>query len=65
MEDGKRMAADGNLLQGQVNEDPTTEKRNVDGLIQGFLRALIAEQGGARKIAPAALAHDSKTEHHA
>lgn len=38
------MAADGNLLKGEVNEDPKTEERHVEQLLQGLLGALLSEQ---------------------
>ena len=44
------MAADSNLLQGQVTEDPATEKRDVDALLNGLLQALLAEQRSPRRM---------------
>jgi len=38
------MAADGQLLQGEVVENPGSEDRNVERLLAGFLRALLDEQ---------------------
>ena len=61
MEDGKRMAADGNLLQGQVNENPTTEKKDVDALLKGLIEALLVEQRGGRpQMAPQTAPNDER-----
>ena len=38
------MAADGQLLQGEITEDPAAEERDVERLLAGFLQALIQEQ---------------------
>jgi hypothetical protein len=42
MEDG--MAADTQLLQGEVVEDPSSQKLDVEGLLAAFLHALLEEQ---------------------
>ena len=39
------MAADGNLLKGEVTEDPKTSDQEVEKLLQGLLGALLTEQG--------------------
>lgn len=38
------MAADGNLLQGEITENPDTEEKDVETLLASFLHALIEEQ---------------------
>ena len=38
------MGADGNLLQGEVNEDSQAIEKDVEKLLAGFLKALIVEQ---------------------
>lgn len=38
------MAADGNLLQGIVIEDPASEGRDVERLLSSLFQALVAEQ---------------------
>ncbi len=38
------MATDTNLLMGEMIEDPTGQEKNVEQLLVGFLKALIAEQ---------------------
>lgn len=38
------MGADGNLLKGEVTEDPQTGDKEVERLLRGLLRSLIAEQ---------------------
>ena len=38
------MAANGNLLQGEVNEDPAVQEKDVARLIQGMVQALAAER---------------------
>jgi hypothetical protein len=41
------MAADGKLLQGEVNDAPVTpgtDDSNIEGLLLGFVQALIREQ---------------------
>lgn len=38
------MAVDGSLLQGQIIEDSEAETKNVESLLVGFLKALLAEQ---------------------
>jgi hypothetical protein len=43
------MSADGKRLQGEVAEKPQLSSGDVERLIQGFLRALLAEQGEASK----------------
>jgi hypothetical protein len=48
------MAADGNLLKGEVTENPVTEEQEVERLLKGLLRAMLAEQDT-----------HSKTEHQA
>jgi len=40
------MAADSNLLQGEVNADPSASKHDVEQLLRGFLDALVAEKKG-------------------
>jgi hypothetical protein len=40
------MAADTTLLQGEVVENPSTEKLDVEGLLASFLGALLREQTG-------------------
>jgi len=37
------MAVDGNLLQGEVTENPAHDERDVEKLLVGFLRALLDE----------------------
>ncbi len=39
------MAADGNLLKGEVTEDPKTNDSEVERMLRGLLTAMIAEQG--------------------
>jgi hypothetical protein len=43
------MAADGTLLQGEVNENPAParDEKDAEKLLDGLLNALIAEQAGA------------------
>lgn len=38
------MAADTQLLQGEVVENPSNEGLDVEGMLAAFLRALLAEQ---------------------
>ncbi len=38
------MAADGNLLQGEVTENPANEEKDVEKLLSAFMRALVEEQ---------------------
>jgi hypothetical protein len=38
------MATDTSILQGEVVEDPVTLEVNVEKMLLGFLRALLAEQ---------------------
>ena len=38
------MAADGKILQGEVIENPGSEKKDVERLLAGFLRALLDER---------------------
>ncbi|MBI2712808.1 MAG: hypothetical protein HYX41_08150 [Bdellovibrio sp.] len=38
------MGADGNLLKGEITEDPKAEERKVEELLCGFLKALVNEQ---------------------
>ena len=50
------MAADGKLLQGEVNDAPVTpgtDDSNVEGLLLGFVQALIREQTGKAAVAAA------------
>ncbi len=44
------MAADSGLLQGQIIRDPALEEKNVEGLLRGFLRALVHEASGVHAI---------------
>ena len=37
------MAVDTSLLQGEVEENPSNEKTDVEGLLAGFLAALLKE----------------------
>ena len=39
------MAADGRLLQGEVNDDQAGKAVDVEAMLIGFIRALSAEQG--------------------
>ena len=39
------MAADTQLLQGEVVENPGSQKVDIEGLLADFLRALLVEQG--------------------
>lgn len=48
------MAADGNLLKGEVSENPSTNEGDVERLLLGFVRALLAEQKGG-SATPAAV----------
>lgn len=41
------MAADGNLLQGEIIDDPEGEEKDVEMLLTSFLKALLLEQGDA------------------
>ncbi len=38
------MAADMNLLRGEVVENPKTQELEIEALLAGFLRALLDEQ---------------------
>jgi hypothetical protein len=38
------MAADMKWIQGEVSEDPTKQDADVERLLRGFVRALLAEQ---------------------
>jgi hypothetical protein len=38
------MAADTSLLQGEVNEDPSSQKLDVERMLAAFLHALLEEQ---------------------
>lgn len=37
------MAADGKILQGEVSTDGETDTTDVEGLLMGFLKALLRE----------------------
>jgi hypothetical protein len=41
------MAVDGKVLQGEITENPSKEKVNLDQLLKEFLDALLSEQQGA------------------
>lgn len=38
------MAANGNLLQGEVNDNPLVHEKDAERLIQGLIQALAAER---------------------
>ncbi len=42
------MAADMKWIQGEVTEDPTQQDADVERLLRGFVRALMAEQKPAQ-----------------
>jgi hypothetical protein len=42
------MAVDGQKLQGQITENPGTEKKDVEALLAGLLAALVKEQEETR-----------------
>ena len=42
------MAADTTQLQGEIIEDPEKQEMDVENLLAGFIRALIAEQQGVK-----------------
>lgn len=38
------MAADTDLVQGEVNENPNTQRQDVEELLKAFLKSLLEEQ---------------------
>jgi hypothetical protein len=55
MEDGK-MAADTNLLQGQVVENPGAQKLDVEAFLAAFLQSLLKEQRESPESGPSNIA---------
>jgi hypothetical protein len=45
------MAADGQILQGEVNESPKSAEIDVEAMLTGFLKALIEEQASDEALA--------------
>lgn len=54
------MAADGTLLQGEVNEKPEANSMDVEKMLGGFLGALLKEQSASDAAATAASPAASK-----
>ncbi|MBI2712282.1 MAG: hypothetical protein HYX41_05415 [Bdellovibrio sp.] len=44
MDDGTRMTAEINQLMGEIIENPEGQKKDIEGLLVGFLEALVREQ---------------------
>lgn len=40
------MAADGELLKGEVNEHPESQDKDVEALLMGLIQALVRETKG-------------------